>query len=437
MLFCRFCGTELDKNNDVCPSCGKNNNFKKPAKKVNKKVVITIVAAILLVAALVPAIIFGAKWIQRINRPNDLYYKDCYTLSVEEMAAHRDTVVATYGEHTLTNKLLQVFYWARVYEFMNYVGNYASYYGLNYSLPFSEQVYDQETGKTWEQMFLEQAIMDWKNYTIMIADAKEAGFTLTEAQQETMAALKETTEQKVTDSKGKYADVDAYLSDIICPGCTFEEYKAYNDLVFVANAYYTYLSTTWEITDAEMDTFYSENAATMKSEYGIDKESGNLISVRHILIEIEGGTEDENGKMVYTDEDWENCRKEAQKILDLYLAGDKTEDSFAKLATEHTDDTGSKENGGLYTGINKNTSFVKPFLNWCIDESRKVGDTDLVKSTYGYHVMYFVESELGWVLYCRDGIRAEKNEAYLAKLQEANPIEVDYKHISVVATPLT
>ena len=97
----------------------------------------------------------------------------------------------------------------------------------------------------------------------------------------------------------------------------------------------------------------------------------------------------------------------------------------------------AKETGGLYTGINKNTNFVKPFLNWCIDENRKVGDTELVKSTYGYHVMYFVESELGWVLYCRDGIQAEKTEAHLVKLQEANPIEVNYKNISVVATPLT
>ena len=102
MLFCRFCGTELEKGNDVCPSCGKNNDFKKPAKKVNKKLVITIVAAILLVAALVPAVIFGVKWIQQLNRPNDLYYKDNYTVSAEQLAKHRDTVVATYGDYTLT-----------------------------------------------------------------------------------------------------------------------------------------------------------------------------------------------------------------------------------------------------------------------------------------------------------------------------------------------
>ena len=34
MLFCRFCGTELEKGNNICPSCGKNNDFGKPAKKL-------------------------------------------------------------------------------------------------------------------------------------------------------------------------------------------------------------------------------------------------------------------------------------------------------------------------------------------------------------------------------------------------------------------
>ena len=436
MLFCRFCGTELEKGNDVCPSCGKNNDFKKPAKKVNKKLVITIVAAILLVAALVPAVIFGVKWIQRLNRPNDLFYKDNYLVSADEMAQHRDTVVATYGEHKLTNKVLQVFYWSRVYEFLNYVGNYASYYGLNISQPFSEQIYDETTGKTWDQMFLEQAVMDWKNYIIMVTVAKDEGFALTEQQQKEMTALKSDLEQAVTDSKGKYADVNAFLAANVCAGCTFEDYKEYHELTFTANAYYAHLAESWEITDAELDTFFSENAATLKSQYGVDKNSGNLVSVRHILIEIKGGTEAEDGAVEYTEEDWEKCRQEAQKILDMWKAGEKTEDSFAELAKEYTEDPGSKENGGLYTGINKDTTFVKPFLNWCIDENRKVGDTDLVKTTYGYHVMYFAESELGWILYCRSGVQNEKNEARLKELQEANPIEVNYKLINIVETKL-
>lgn len=434
MLFCRFCGTELEKGNHVCPSCGKDNNFGKPVRKVNKKKVITVVVALLLVVVLGLGTFFGIRFVKYLNRPNDLYYKDNYTLSQAEMEKNRDTVVATYGEFTLTNKLLQVFYWARVYEFVEYVGNYASYYGVNYAIPFSEQVYDAETGKTWEQMFLEQALMDWQNYAVMITTAKEAGFTLTEEQQKKLESLKPELEEKV--KTGKYASIEAYLSANVCPGCTYEEYQAYNELYFVANAYYTYLTENWEVTDAELDTFYSENADTLKNNYKVDKNSGKLNSVRHILIEIQGGTEDDEGKKVYSDEDWEKCRQEAQEILDKWLAGEKTEESFAVLAKEFTDDTGSASTGGLYTGINKDTTFVKPFLNWCIDESRKTGDYGLVKSTYGYHVMYFVERDEGWILYCRSGVRTEKSEARVNELREAAAIEINYKLINIVDNKL-
>ena len=434
MLFCRFCGTELEKGSNICPSCGKNNDFGKPAKKLSKKTVLTVVVAVLLVVVLGLGSFFGVRLVKDLTRPNDLYYKDNYTLSEADMAKHRDTVIATYGEYTLTNKLLQVFYWARVYEFMDYVGNYASYYGINYTLPFSQQVYDQETGKTWEQMFLEQAVMDWQNYTTMATAANEAGFTLTEQQLATMNALKTDLEAKV--KAGKYESIDAFLSANVCPGCTYEEYKAYHELYYTSSAYYAEMTNSWEVTTAELDTFYSENAETLKNNYKVDKNSGNLVSVRHILVSIEGGTENEEGEKVYSDEDWEKCRQEAQKILDQWKAGEKTEDSFAALATELTDDPGSKETGGLYTGINKSSSLVKPFLNWCIDENRKVGDTELVKTTYGYHVMYFVESELGWILYCRNGVQTEKSEARVVELREAAGIEINYKLIQIVNNKL-
>ena len=433
MLFCRFCGTQLEKDNDVCPACGKNNNFKKPAKQVNKKKVVTILVALLLAAVLAVGIFFGIKWILRINRPNDLYYKDNYTVSAEQLAKHRDTVVATYGDYTLTNGLLQVFYWGRVYEFMDYVGNYASYYGVNYALPLSEQVFDQETGKTWEQMFLEQAVLDWQNYVLMVTEAKEQNFTLTKAQQEALDSLKAELEKSLGTT---YKTVDEYLSANICPGCTFEDYEAYNKLYFTANAYFSELTDSWEVTAEELDTFYSENAEILKTNYKVDKESGNLISVRHILVQITGGTEDEDGAKVYSDEDWEKCRQKAQEILDKWLAGEKTEDSFAALADELTEDPGSKGNGGLYTGINKDSSLVKPFLNWCIDETRKVGDYGLVKTSYGYHVMFFSESELGWVLYCTSGVQTEKSEAWIAEKCKDAAIEINYKVIKIVEKAL-
>ena len=37
---------------------------------------------------------------------------------------------------------------------------------------------------------------------------------------------------------------------------------------------------------------------------------------------------------------------------------------------------------------------MESFKNWCLDASRKPGDTGVVESDYGAHVMYFVGEQL-------------------------------------------
>lgn len=80
----------------------------------------------------------------------------------------------------------------------------------------------------------------------------------------------------------------------------------------------------------------------------------------------------------------------AELILREFLAGDRTEDSFAALATANTNDTGSKETGGLYENVNPG-DMVPEFNDWCFDESRKAGDVGIVETTYGYHIMYYID----------------------------------------------
>ena len=76
----------------------------------------------------------------------------------------------------------------------------------------------------------------------------------------------------------------------------------------------------------------------------------------------------------------------AQEILDSW---DGTEDGFAALANEYSQDDGSNTNGGLYEDVAKGT-MVTNFNNWCYEDGRKAGDTGIVSSTYGQHIMYFV-----------------------------------------------
>ncbi len=114
-----------------------------------------------------------------------------------------------------------------------------------------------------------------------------------------------------------------------------------------------------------------------------------LKNVRHILVAFEGGTTDSTtGTTTYSDEEKAAAKTEAEAILAQWNAGEATEDSFAALANEKSAD-GDGTTGGLYENIYPG-QMVESFENWCYEEGRKAGDTGIVESTYGYHVMYFV-----------------------------------------------
>ena len=140
--------------------------------------------------------------------------------------------------------------------------------------------------------------------------------------------------------------------------------------------------------------------------------SYKTINVRHILIKAvasEDGT--------YTDEAKAEAKSKAETLLAAWQAGDATEDSFAKLANENSEDSGSNTNGGLYEGVYKG-QMVTEFNDWCFAEDRKTGDTGIVfnqDSNYcGYHVVYFVgESDTTYAdTLAEDGIRNKDYSAW-------------------------
>ena len=149
-----------------------------------------------------------------------------------------------------------------------------------------------------------------------------------------------------------------------------------------------------------------------------------LDNVRHILVAFEGGTTDSNGSTTYSDEEKAAARTEAEDILAQWKAGDKTEDRFAALATEKTDDTASAETGGLYEDISPASNYVTAFKEWALDDSRKAGDTGIVETEYGYHVMYYCgESALTYrdSMIKNDLVNADM-EAWYEALLEAWPV---------------
>jgi len=111
------------------------------------------------------------------------------------------------------------------------------------------------------------------------------------------------------------------------------------------------------------------------------------VSVRHILIRVEP---DADG--IYTPEANKAALDRINEIKAEFESGDKTEESFAALAEQYSEDAGSNTNGGLYENIYKG-QMVADFDAFCF-AGHKIGDIGVVygeSSSYaGYHLIYFV-----------------------------------------------
>lgn len=129
----------------------------------------------------------------------------------------------------------------------------------------------------------------------------------------------------------------------------------------------------------------SDNGAYYVALMVNPKHDVNTVTVRHILFL----TQDSQTGKALSDEEIQKAKNKASETLAKWKAGDATEESFATFATDLTEDTGSSSNGGLYENVVPG-QMTGAFDKWIFDDSRKAGDTDIVESDYGYHIIYFV-----------------------------------------------
>lgn len=438
----------------------------------------------------------------------------------------KNTIVATVGEHKLNSIVMNYYFYGAVNSMYSEIsetyGDYADSYikstGLDLSKPLDEQVYDEDSGKTWADYFLDGAIetakSDYALYDLAVAE----NFELPEDMQSSVSNALLNVQFSAAFSS--LSDVDAYLRNVYGNGSTLENYEEYLNVSSMAAAYYNAKVDSMEYDDAAIRAYESEryddyssytfasyyltytdfrtggttdedgkttyteeendaarkaaeaaalsltdattveelDAAIAAIEAYADKETkpasstntdvmhtslyedyaewlsqderqvgdvnvfpststttdadGNekevvngyyvlmflsrndnlehLANVRHILFKFEGGTTDDDGNTTYSDEEKAAAKEEAEALLQQWKDGEATEESFIALVADNTDDTASAETGGLYEDIHKESDYVENFLNWAIDSSRKAGDTGIVESDYGYHVMYYV-----------------------------------------------
>ena len=121
---------------------------------------------------------------------------------------------------------------------------------------------------------------------------------------------------------------------------------------------------------------------------------------------------------------YEEALKKAETVLESYKKK-PTEENFAALAKANTDDTGSSTTGGLYEGVVEG-QMVAEFNDWCMDSARKSGDVDIIKTKYGYHLMYFIEGRIpSWKADVKKGMQSAAIEDVVTSMGKKITVSFD------------
>ena len=111
----------------------------------------------------------------------------------------------------------------------------------------------------------------------------------------------------------------------------------------------------------------------------------NTVNFTYATILIESGKEQEAlDKLTAAKAEWES--------------GDRTSESFSKLADSFYDSESDKEDGGSYVRISMG-DMIDEIDSWIFNDSRKEGDCEIIKTESAYHLIYFASKDIAkWKL---------------------------------------
>ena len=379
--------------------------------------------------------------------PNDVTCKGSYTGS-----GSLNAVVAMMDVQELTNEELQVWYWAEVAQYRQENHETAP----DFDRPLDMQTCEIDSSvNSWQQYFLKQALSAWHTAQALAQYSEQTPLPLEEAYQPNQAnhekymtgmpatevlygyqtyyrpnSLHQTYLDEIPQmledlaKETGYADAGEMAEKAF--GASVNSLELFASSVNRSYMYFTHMSHYIEPTAEELDAFCGEQT------------TGEDVSVDFRQILLIPGEEAEatvaaDGTVTCSEELWAACEEDAQKFLKDWVKKDKaTEATFADAANKNTQDPGTKVNGGLYQNIRKG-QMTKVIDDWCFDPARQVGDTEILRSDYGVHILYFSGSRtVSREEAERDYYRQQQN-ALIDEAKKAFPIKVSYSKISLSA----
>ena len=338
-----------------------------------------------------------------------------------------DTVVAVVGEKKLTNRELQAWYWAEVAQYRQSGGD-----GLDDTLPLDQQACSIDgSAATWQQYFLRKALDSWHTAQALLLQGEQEGVPVSEP-----------TYNPIPGNYAKYMDgmpavkvLEGYYKDFQ-PNSMHQAYLdalpdyledtaktlGYSDLEQMAHSglstdaqallgfaqdynkaymYFTSLSYLLEPEQEELDAYISQ----------LEQDDDQcLLTFRHILVD-----DQEKARSLW--DEWESN----------WLSSEST---FASMAYENSQDEGSARKGGIYHRVSRE-QIPEELAAWCLEAERVEGDTTVLETAKGFHVMYFISADDSVSVRAEEELLRQKQEDLLLSAREKYPMTVSYADIVI------
>lgn len=389
------------------------------------------------------------------GNPGSLTCRDSYSVSPEE--ADGNAIVATAGEAKLTAAQLQFLYYLAVQDYRTGTDGPMP----DFSLPLETQACPLGSGElSWQHYFLDLALKAWNLRQAMALRTSEPqiiteeGFAPDPEKHERylkpeMPVLKylyqdrdhyepNSVHQAYLDSlpdsldeiaaRAGFSDADDFARQVlgICAADMVSDAAVLN----LGYMYFTERSYDIHFDEETILAHYEANSAAFSSA------SGKTVSFRHLLLIPENAQVAADGTVTASEEDWALLQTKAEAMLiewsRNFLTVRNSEANFARLANENSADPGSQLNGGLYIHIAKGT-LIPELDAWCFDESRQHGDTEIIRTALGLHIVYFSSETPNYLAAAEQDLIRGCYKAELKAALEAYPMTVDYSTVSLWA----
>jgi len=336
------------------------------AKKKTKTITIAVVSVVLV--AFIAALIINSTFIRR------------------------SVTAITIGGRGFTAAEFDYFYNTSIHEYTEYIN--ANMAGFASALlpardrPLASQFQDSETGTTWADFFVEQAIERVSAIMRIYNAAIASGFEMGEADiaelEEELGFFMTQGEMAVAMSPAMYPTPMSYLQQLFGSSLDENTLRSVLNLEFTARAYNRHVFESVVHSEAELEAYYQEN-----------RDELDVFVYRELLIRPADTNPDADPDRFQTGDELadanERANEEAAEIVAHITQNVATEEDFIAAARDYDflrffeqDSTLRELQGQLLD------ERVSP---WLIDDERAHGDIETFEADYGTYILFFVERD--------------------------------------------